>query len=64
MKRHARWLLLSLSILGAASIVELARAEEQPASDRLMLSCNEDGTWTCGYSCMVQPYYGRWCCET
>ena len=31
---------------------------------RLTYSCNTDGTYTCGDSCEVPPYYGKiGCCE-
>jgi hypothetical protein len=30
----------------------------------LTYSCNTDGTYTCGDSCEVPPYYGKiGCCE-
>jgi hypothetical protein len=30
----------------------------------LTYSCNTDGTYTCGDSCLVAPYYGKiGCCE-
>lgn len=31
---------------------------------KLTFSCNTDGTYTCGDSCEVAPYYGKiGCCE-
>lgn len=62
MKKRALALMLLLAMVGLTLGVRSARATTQ-LSERLILACNEDGTYTCGNSCMDSPYNGRWCCE-
>jgi len=64
MSKYLRVLGLCAGLIGFSSAVQLVQAEDQQASTRLMLSCNDDGTYTCGDNCRVAPYNGRGCCET
>lgn len=54
--------IIALTILGLVVNVPVGQAAEA-GSDRLILACNEDGTYTCGNNCYEAPYNGRWCCE-
>ncbi len=56
---QARIALLALSL--AVGTVSSASGE---SSHMLMISCNSDGTYTCGFSCEDEPYNGRWCCRS
>lgn len=59
--RKLRWIGL-LAVLFVTGPLP-GRSEEGTMSFRLVLTCNQDGTWTCGDNCMAPPYNGRWCCE-
>lgn len=55
-------LVLCVGLIGSLGPVHQAQAT-RVLSDRLVLSCNTDGTYTCGNSCRVYPYSGNGCCE-
>lgn len=49
-----------LALMLAIGVVSPAFAR----SHMLTYSCNADGTYTCGDSCQVPPYYGKiGCCN-
>ena len=52
--------------IGLLALVLSAGVASPAVARRHMLtySCNADGTYTCGDSCEVPPYYGKiGCCE-
>ena len=61
--RKMKVLVLVLMGLGGAVFGMQQLAARAVASDRLVISCNIDGTYTCGGNCQIPPYNGRWCCE-
>jgi hypothetical protein len=64
MTRRIIPLALSVALATIAGSVRAVQATTPTgSSDRLILACNEDGTYTCGNSCRTGPNPGKWCCE-
>jgi hypothetical protein len=55
-------LALCVGLIASLGSVHPAQAKDA-LSDRLVLSCNTDGTYTCANSCRTFPYNGIGCCE-
>ena len=59
---RAKWLLVTL-VAGTLVAAASARAQNGGSGHTLVLSCNIDGTYTCGGNCTKAPYNGRGCCQ-
>jgi hypothetical protein len=61
MKKQKWW---SLALLAGTLVITVhARAQNGGSGQTIMLSCNIDGTYTCGGHCMKSPWNGRGCCR-
>lgn len=57
-----KWWLVTL-VVGTLAVAATARAQNGGSGQTIMLSCNIDGTYTCGGNCTKSPYNGRGCCR-